>query len=518
MQIILRLSLVVFISAVLFSGCDSSLDGNLNENMPPSTYLTIDNIEVDEENRLSSRVDISWWGDDPDGYIVGYEYVIGDTTEGNWNFTTRTDSTFILPISPGQEVDDVLFVVRAIDNQETADPEGASVVFPLKNTDPVTELNPLEMPPDTTFGLFSFGWTISDPDGQQTILRTEIAVNDTTNGWTEIPIESDDQEGFFISLMINNQSQSTASADLFLGRSFRNSGITVDGLIPESENTFYVRTTDRALAESKTEEFTWYIKRQESNILLLNDNASSSSQSALQFHIENLGSIGFEADVIDISDGSGLQGGTVPLSTAFPRVIDPTLNRMLAQWDYIYFISNSLNRNINYAQEILDLFFDESGKLFATIPVTRNVSRLEDPLYNFLPMSGFVPLNSSDGENGFQIRKDFPVTPINGGPRLAFTEGRDRNLWPFEALGSATPLYEGQFLIELITGGSAEYDGPGTIAVLNPEENFLYFGMDLTTIGVVEEEQSDEDNIVYEDDISELLEELLINRLGFTQQ
>jgi len=163
-----RSALFTAVVLLLFSGCDTSLDGNLNENLPPTTNLTVDNIEVDDENRLSSRVDISWWGDDPDGFITGYEFAIADTSEGSWSFTTRTDSTFILPISPGQETDDVLFAVRAIDNEGAVDPGGASVRFPLRNSAPTTEMNTLELPPDTTFGQlrvvdFGSGWQAHNP-------------------------------------------------------------------------------------------------------------------------------------------------------------------------------------------------------------------------------------------------------------------------------------------------------------------------------------------------------------------
>jgi len=514
----LRLFLLIIAGVLLVYGCDTSLDGNLNENLPPKTSLTVDNIQVDEDSRLSSRVDISWWGDDPDGYIVGFEFAIADTSEGNWEFTTLTDSTFILPITPGQETDDVLFAVRAIDNDDLVDPVGASVEFPLRNSNPVTEFNALELPPDTTYGLFSFGWSISDPDGRPTILKTEIAINDTISGWTEVPIESDDQENFFISLVLQDPSQSTASADLFLGRSFRESGIVVDGFRPEGDNTFYVRTVDRALAISEVQELDWFIKRQTSNILLLNDDASSSSQTNLAFHKEQLASLGFEADVIDISDGEGLGGGIVPLSEAFPRVINPTLNRSLAQWDHIYHFSGSLNRNINYMQEILDLFFEQEGTMFSTIPIFRDNSREDNPLLNFLSISEFVPIDPENAERGFQIRDDFEVRPLNGGPMLNYIGGINSNIGPFFPVGGAVELYEAELLKRFAGGGLSTYDGPSTISVLNPEGNFIYFGIDLTNVEVVDEEQSDENDTVAEESLSRFLEELLINRLGFTQQ
>ncbi len=515
MQAYVRLSILFFIlGSLLFLSCDSSLDGNRIENQPPRTFLTVDNIAIDEDNRLSSRVDISWWGDDPDGYIVGYEYAIGDTSEGSWNFTTRTDSTFILPISPGEETDDVLFAVRAIDNDDAVDPVGASVVFPLRNSPPTTELNPLELPPDTTYGVFSFGWNISDPDGRATILRTEIAVNDTTNGWTEIPIESEDQENFFVTFVVNDHSQTTADAELYLGRSFRATGETLNGFQLNSDNTFYVRTVDRALAQSEVEETTWHLKQQTSNILVLNDYAGSVSQTKLNFHVAELQNLGFDVDVIDISGGTGLQGGIVPLSSAFPRVIQPTLSVALSEWDHIYLFSSGLTRNINYAQEILDRFFSEDGTFFASIPITRDQSRLDDPLFNFLPISSFVEVSGS--QIGFRIQNNAEIFSMAGGPNLRNTGGINTEIWPFETAGGGTSLYEADLLLRLTGGRLQEYEGTSTISAMNSEGNFVFFGMDLTEVEVAADDENNGDNET--DGLRELLEELLINRLGFTQQ
>lgn len=507
MQYKLKAVLLFALVPLLFVGCDSSLDGNLKDNIPPRTFLTVNSIDVSDESRLSSRVNISWWGDDPDGYIVGYEYAIDDTSAGNWSFTTATDSTFILPITPGQETDEVLFAVRAIDNEGAVDPVGASIEFPLRNTPPVTELIPLELPPDTTFTLASFGWNINDPDGLETILRTEIAFNDTTNGWTEIPIEAEAQENFFITIDIIDNGAAVSSADVYLGRNYRTTSIQVNGIILDDVNTFYVRTVDTALAESEVQEHEWYVKQQTSNILLLNDDASSNSQQNLDYHISKLAEAGLTVDVINITDGTGLQGGVVPLSNAFPRVINPTLNRALAKWDHIYWTSSSLNRNINYAQEILNRFFDEGGTLFYNALST--VRSQGDPLLNFLPIQQYVSINSSDGEVGFRIQDNYEVRPLDGGPQLSYQGGRNPNIWPFFASNEQDELYEAQLLKRFITGGAAVHDGPSTIAALNPEGNFIFFGLPLADF-----RQSDGS----EDNVGDLLNELLINRLGFSQQ
>src|SRR5690554_2059077 len=96
----------------LLASCENGLEGNLKENLPPTTSLTVNEINLPEGERLISQVNISWWGDDPDGYIIGFEYLIGDTltsSNADWIFTEKTDSTFILPISEGNMDADVIF-------------------------------------------------------------------------------------------------------------------------------------------------------------------------------------------------------------------------------------------------------------------------------------------------------------------------------------------------------------------------------------------------------------------------
>ena len=110
-----NISLFLFGFALILS-CETAPTGDFVDNRPPNTFLTVEQINREGDFRLSSQINISWWGTDSDGYIVGYEYAINDTSENAWSFTTKTDSTFILPISEGLSEDNVLFKIRAIDD------------------------------------------------------------------------------------------------------------------------------------------------------------------------------------------------------------------------------------------------------------------------------------------------------------------------------------------------------------------------------------------------------------------
>lgn len=455
--------------SVLISGCETGISGTSNENQPPTTFLTVKEINRSDEGRLSSQINISWWGDDPDGYIEGYEIAINDTTEGNWIYTERTDSLFVLPITEGQDVDDVLFKVRSIDNEGLKDPNGARVVFPIKNSKPTVQIVPTESAPDTTYSIASFGWVIGDPDGFVNIDRTEIAFNDSNGVWTEIPFED---EEVFISLEIES-----SSADIFLGRSLRNTGITINGINENESNIFYVRTIDEAGASSPIDTVRWYVKEQTSNILLLNDVDLTNFNEIISFHRQQLDSIGLNnLDYWQINDGEFGSGRKVPLSDAFPSVIDPILQKTLAQWDHIYWVSNDLDRNITYAQEILNEFFDNGGTVFFNIP-TKGLSN-SDPLFNFLPIAELASFSGL--QTGPLIRNGTDLTPIDNSnlPILQVTQN-NTSVYPFKVASGATPLYSAEVRATLVTGGSQQYEGPNTVALRNPEGNVIFFGFDL---------------------------------------
>lgn len=489
--------------AGFMGACNTSPTGTINENLPPRTSLTVEAIDIDENNRLSSSVAISWWGDDPDGYIVGYEVAIGDTTaNAAWIFTNRTDSVFVLPISEGNETEDVLFAVRAVDNNQQRDPSPATLIFPIKNTPPTTELNPLELPPDTTYSVVSFGWAFDDPDGASTLLRTEITFNDSTSGWIPIPLDEPGQQEVFITLVSDND-PINPTAELFLGRTLRETGITISTLSNNATNKLFVRTLDKALAVSEMKSVSWYMKSRNSNILVLNDDASGSSAEHLSVYLDQFSQLGFGIDVIDISDGTGLEGGVVPISEAFPRVVDPTVNLMMAQWDHIFWFSSSLSRNINYAQEILDRFFAQGGTMLATIPVTKIDE--ESPLFNFIPLQNYMPLNPSAGETSFLLLNNSDVTPAEGSGidlTIRYNGGNDPNIIPFEAISGAQELFEGNFRKRFITGFTVPFDGPSVVAAENPEGNLIYFGIPLADLNG-------------SGNLNELMQLLLVERLEF---
>jgi len=496
------LILTLFLTSFYINGCGDTISGELAENQPPSTNLTVERINRGSDFRLSSQIHISWFGNDPDGFVAGFEYAINDTSEGNFTFTTKTDSVFILPITSGQQTDDVLFKVRAVDDKGLADPVGASLVYPIVNSTPQVSINSNQSPPDTLFSVSSFGWSFSDPDGLLNLESTEIAINDTVNGWTEIPFTEDDDGQLFISLEVDNTTAGTRDAQVFLGRSYSTLQINGENLtIPVNvgaRNTFYVRAVDAAGSASEIDSLSWYIKEQTSNTLFLNDFSGPSSSNRQQFHLNLLQQNGISPDIWIINDGEVSQD-KVALSSAFPTVIDPTLIKTLSKWDHVYWISNDLDRNITYAQEILDEFFDNGGTSFVNIPM-KNLDR-GDPVFNFLPVDSI-----QTGQ--FLILEDSLVTStdvsISNTLKVESGSFALSGVFPLKGVNGSKSLYQANFVRRTATGGVRPYNGYQFVTIENAEGNLIYFSLDLS-------------NLNGNNNISDMIQEVVIDRLGFKQ-
>jgi len=503
---LLKNNKLLFLLAVLpflfWNNCNDTVSGEFSENKAPSTNLTVEAINRGSDFRLSSQIRISWFGNDPDGFISGFEYAINDTSEGNFTFTTKTDSVFILPITPGEQTDDVLFKVRAVDDQGLVDPKGASLVYPIVNSTPQVSINTNQSPPDTLYSVSSFGWTFSDPDGMLNLSRTEIAVNDTVNGWTEIPFSQDDDGQLFISLEVDNTTSGTKDAQVYLGRSYSTLQVNGENLkIPVTvgaRNTFYVRAVDAAESISNVDSLSWYIKEQTSRTLLLNDFSGPSSANRQQFHLDALSQNGITPDVWVINDGEVTQD-KVALSSAFPTVIDPTLIKTLSKWDHIYWISNDLDRNITYAQEILEEFFENGGTSFVNIPMKRIDE--EDPVFNFLPVDSI-----QTGQ--FLILDNTSVSPVDASITTTLNVASGSfalsNVFPVKGVSGSTSLYEGDFVRRTATGGVRPYNDYQFVTIENTEGNVIYFTLDLS-------------NLNGNNNISDMIQEVVVDRLGFKQ-
>lgn len=491
------------LSILLIAGlisCDSGLQGDLSENKPPTTSLTVDKINRSGANRLPSQIRISWWGDDPDGYVVGYEFAINNFADTAWTFTEKSDSTFILPIPQGNLTADVEFRVRAIDNEDARDPDPAELVYPIINSPPVIEMDNDISPPDTTYNIAAFGWIADDPDGKSNLDHIELSLNNKTD-WVEISSD-------FETITLRTEDDiagSTATASILIGETFSELGKGFDNFKLESENTLYVRSVDRAGAKSPVDSVNWFSRKRTSRVLLVNDIASEDgTYFRRDFHLKQLEEAGFNnVDVWNMNDGEVSAGQRVPLSTKFFDITQLGTVGALAmdQWDYIYWASSNFDRNMFYAPQMLSDLIGSGGKvIFFSGP-----KEIEEthPLFSFLPYDGFTPNES--GANGFSIDSGSEVTPSENSnwPVLEVENNIPGGIFPIEALGGAKKLYKADFK-EKIFRGSRDFTGNETIAAMSGEGNVLYFSLDISNLNV-------------RDNVDELIRVLTVDELGFQE-
>lgn len=524
---------ILFIPLIfLVSSCDNGIQGSLNENQLPTTSLTVNEINLPAGKRLVSQVDISWWGDDPDGYVVGYEFLIGDpasATDADWVFTEKTDSTFILPIPEGSIDADVQFTVRAIDNDDARDTDPPSLTFPIRNTKPGIEFKFNETPSDTTYSIMSFGFTPSDPDGNANLNRVEVALNDTStaSNWKELSLDID-----FITLKIDDSS-TNPTAKILVGRSAVDSDLEFQTVNLDGENTFYIRAIDNAAAVSDVLTKTWYVKKQTSRVLFLNDYFGTEEKTAEMgnMHLSLLNQVGItKVDYLDISDGEVRGGTRVPLTSALPdrSLADPTTNMILAQWDYIYWISDDLDRNIGYALELTTKFFENGGKMFINIPVEYLADR--NPLFQFLPFKAVEQAAYPEGGRSPEFIIDqCTVVSNNDGVSPPITLRFKQNIFPAFPIipfQESINLFDADFGLKLANPReNAPYDGNSLIATMNSDKNIIYFGIDFNKFTTPNTPETSRNNrckdsngdLLPPSDLKELVNFLTIETLGFQQ-
>lgn len=413
------LALLVLASGAGLTACDAGFEGTPSDNAAPETELSVRSTDLREDlgdRRLVSTVEVAWSGTDADGVVLAYDvraYAIGaglpvPAPEEGWGRTSRRDSTLLLPIPLGAREGDVAVEVRSVDDDGSVDPTPARTVFPIVNSDPTFRLVAAEAPPDSTWPVISFAFTAEDPDGEANLDAIELSLNNPEGPFTRIA-----PEATFLTLVAEDPGATgTTGAQLFVGRGFSNTGVTLPGLALDGDNVLYLRSVDQAGATSPTLRYpgldgdgeplaTFYVRRVTSPVLLVNDFRSAGDEAVIGVAREALAINGTAA--FDTWDLSGtVQSAAAPVfSEALPATPDPTLRQTLALWDYVYWVSNAVTNRVSgnnfpRAAGALDLFFNGGGRLLVHTPITLPQSAEDgagNPAVDVLPLGGLVDLN-----------------------------------------------------------------------------------------------------------------------------
>lgn len=323
-----KLLLTLFLSSFLVMGCLKSPVPNPVENIPPETHLFVEG----RTDTVGGRQMIYWWGNDPDGYVVGY-YIKIDTSD--WVWTTSTESLIIFHSE--STVIEHRFQAVAVDNEGAQDPTPAEVVIPTINTPPTIAFVYNSLPQDTTFPVATFYWEAHDDDGDQTI-SGYLWKLDTDSTWNVI----DDGT-------VNH--------------------ITIRDIEP-GERTFTVKAFDEAGAISPdSATYTWVVKPVRGHILLVDD---ESGDMAGRFYRSILDSMGIDTTQYSIWP---VERG-LPYS---PYDIAAIVNDL--GFDLIIWYTGNQDNHITGVQGALATYIDNGKKLLL---ISQNIINQNNPTNMFV--------------------------------------------------------------------------------------------------------------------------------------
>lgn len=447
--------IAVTISIVfLASSCYENLVDSPAGNKLPKTFISI--FPDSTISQQQSSVRLHWWGDDPDGIVIGYFISIDGI---NWKFTTNNDSLISFPIQGNDTTYN--FRVAAVDNNGNGvydsklisgnidfgkepftdrnnngiwdsgepfidcgaiDNNPASLKLPLKNSPPVIKFlvdknNSTILIPDTTFPVASFGWTVTDLDGDATVTRIFLAVNDSSNK-IELPGNTR-----FITLKVNPPyTNDIVDCDVYLGTSVSTPYSTkLPGFRLNNTNRIYVYAEDIAGGKSSTISMpsvsgsgTWFVKKPIGNILIIDD--YSTNDNASLFYKQMMDSLGLTGkyDIWDIKLGKT----TSTPALLLPKFISPQFSETLKLFKYVIWYTDN-DPTTEPAQISIRNYVNTGGKVL--------FSMVFPQLFDQRGLSDFLPIDSLSPSPISVLPKNTKLNPVESGitnnyPLLAIDE------------------------------------------------------------------------------------------------
>lgn len=382
-------NIFVYLSLILicigYYSC-SELINNPIANQPPQTHVSLYPDSTIAPGSTLRR--ISWWGDDGDGFIVGYRISFDAV---NWAFTTKQDSAFVLSIQGKDSTFN--FFVAAVDDKGLVDPTPANMLYPTINTPPTMSFDASTGIPDTTYPVATFKWNGFDPDGIETIKSYYWSLNDTLN-FKRI-------DGS-ISIM-------TLTAD--------------SGLALNARNILYMKAQDQAGAfspviKTPSDSSYWYVKQNTARILLIKDIASGNLPEANPYFTAAFDTIKY--DVLDIKSRNG---------ALIPKIINPMFIATLKLYKIVMWSSGSGSAataaNLDLAQQSLPFYVQAGGRVFFSSGFPSAAILGQGSIINFAPVDSItsctIPFVLNSDNNLNNIDNNYPV--IGPSSAIQFVRG-----------------------------------------------------------------------------------------------
>jgi hypothetical protein len=403
--------LFLIILPFIIVSCYEDITENPIGNQSPDTGLSL--FPVSTLSGQPSMLRVSWWGDDPDGLVIGYYF----SWDGlNWSFTERNVSLFSLDIGVVDSI--YVFRISAVDQEGNGrydievvqnnisygpepfvdanqngiydsgefffdigliDPSPAELSFPIKNSAPVITWNTLSVLPDTSFPVMSFGWDVEDIDGNETIDKINISLNDTTN------FVSINGSIRIVTVRIDEFSSSTPLMEILIEGNPNNIvSEKLPGLKFNDNNIFYAQAVDFSGAKSPFiklpgDEENWYVKKPVGQLLVIDDYTSFDDAAGFYSKMMDSLSLSGKHDVYDIN-------------TNRPPYINITFLETIKLFDYALWYSDN-NPSIDIAVSSIQKYLDAGNKLFFTTQFPQTID-----LENIKGFLTSIITDSSDSE------------------------------------------------------------------------------------------------------------------------
>lgn len=408
---------IILLLIIAVAACTESGTEPRNGNQAPDTKIFLFPDNPDSINQQKSRLQVHWWGEDPDGAILGYYYRwIG--LDDNWSFTPLNDKLFSLPIGSADTT--YVIEVMAVDiegnrrydnsviwNGDDIGPEPfidengngiwdegefyydlglidqtpASMKFPIKNSPPIIEWNKESVIPEETFPVITVAWNASDLDGDESIVSIDLAINDL-NLAVELPgntrlvtlriIDVDAVEPEF-EILING------SKDKIYDK-------TLTGVKLDDFNRLYIRATDISGSSSEVQSLpdtsrTWFIKKPKGDLLIVDDFNNGGNAATFYENLFNSidnGNYSNKYDVLDIE------------LTQLPFA-NITFLETMKLFKYIYWYSDS-SPSLELTSSVTQKFIINGGKIGYSMTIQKPSSSFDFDLatiQSFLPIEDF---------------------------------------------------------------------------------------------------------------------------------
>ena len=440
-----------------------------------------------------SRQEVHWWGEDRDGYVIGYLLAVDpdlalipnpDTL--TYHFVTLTDTLIAFPLRQAQQ--SFLVALHAIDNTlkhplaigasikltpfpywdkngnnlfdagdeklddlvGAMDPRGALQKFPTVNTPPTLDYvydasdpTVIAQPPKQTFTVASFSWVGHDLDGDETIKSYRISLNDSTFGNPFVVSSSVTT----ITLSVPRSRSDTASArlnadtivdaDVLSGTSpgLRTLGI-VHGLKLNADNILYVRAVDVAGGSSAFQRFpaggaVWYVMKPRGKILVVSDYQKADAGTVRNTYNATFSQLGVSYDVLDIRTGSTTSRQLGALVPA-QQHINPALIKTFKLYNCVFWYTDAIP-SLTVAQlTLFDYWTSQDG---GHVIFTTEFQTVNDPsgaLQDFTPLDSVCSV-SLIAPLSYPLPGD---NQIPGGYQLYPDSSNQSDIFPLMQLGS----------------------------------------------------------------------------------